>query len=214
MKRTLAVIVSLALSSPALQAQLILYNFAGAAGNEVAFPANFSVEHLHAGLLTRGSGLTPTASADTFSSSGFTLAGAPDANDYYAFTLAPDDGYQMSLSGLELDERRSSTGIRQWSVRSSLDGFGADLGLFTVPDDTATRVNQATSLGFAFQELASPVEFRIYGFGAEGASGTWRIDNLEMMGSVSPIPEPGTCALMFGFGLVVFAWGRRRIVGG
>jgi hypothetical protein len=52
------------------------------------------------------------------------------------------------------------------------------------------------------------VEFRIYGFQAEGSAGTWRIDNLELSAAaaaVSSVPDAGSGALLFvisGFALV------------
>ncbi len=209
MKRTLAVAATLAFTCPAVCAQLIVYSFTGAAGNELLLPPDAQPAHAVASPMSRGPGLAPSASADTFSASGFTTGGVLDPSDYYTFTVTPNPGYEMTLTGLELDERRSGTGIRNWLIRSSLDGFSLDLQVFSVPDDTATRVNQGLVLGPSFAALAGPVEFRLYGFGAESLSGTWRIDNLEVAGSITPVPEPGTCALMFGAGLLGFAWWRR-----
>lgn len=89
----------------------------------------------------------------------------------------------MTLTQLRLDERRSGTGIRTWSVRSSLDAFATDLAVFNVPDDTNTRTDQTINLGAAFMNLTSSVEFRIYGYLAEASGGTWRVDNIDIDGS-------------------------------
>jgi len=164
---------------------LVQFSFDNAAGNEIAFAADST----HAGLaatpmMSRGSGIAPGTAAGAFSSTGFTTVATLDVNDYYTFTVTPSAS--MTLTALELDERRSGTGIRQWSVRSSLDGFATDLGTFSVPDDSATRIDQRVVLGAAFQNVTVPVEFRIYGFAAEAAGGTWRIDNVQLAGTVTP----------------------------
>lgn len=205
----LALLAGLAGFSLVTQAQLVSYSFTGAAGNEVSFAPDTVPAGLTASAMTRGSGLTGSANSGTFAAANFTTGVALDANDYFTFSLAPAAGMSLTLTRLELDERRSGTGIRNWSVRSSLDGFSQDLGAFSVPDDTNTRLNQTTALGAAFQDLAHPVEFRVYGFGAEAASGTWRLDNVEAYGGITPVPEPSSAALLAGAGLIAFAASRR-----
>jgi len=173
--------------SATCERELAVFFFNNAAGNEVTFPASFSATGLASvPAIGRGSGLTATLGAGAFNASGFTLTAVLDPTDYFTITVAPAAGRTLSLRRLELDERRSATGIRNWSVRSSLDGFATDLGTFAVPDDTNTRSNQQIPLGAAFQNLAAPVEFRIYGFTAEGSGGTWRVDNVELYGFTTP----------------------------
>jgi cysteine-rich repeat protein len=162
------------------------FSFTGAAGNEVAFAADLADPGLATTpMMSRGIGVTPAASADGFSASAWTTAATRDANDYYSFTVAPAAGKAMNLRALQLDERRSATGIRSWSVRSSLDGFASDLAVFSVPDDTGTRTETA-QLPAQFHDLTAAVEFRIFGFQSEATSGTWRIDNAALIGGVAP----------------------------
>jgi hypothetical protein len=73
------------------------------------------------------------------------------------------------------------TGIRIWSLRSSLDGFTTDLAMFLVPDDANARTH-VIPLGPAFGSFTAPVELRIYGYGAEASTGTWRLDNVKLNG--------------------------------
>jgi hypothetical protein len=91
----------------------------------------------------------------------------------------------MTITSIELDERRSATGIRDWQVRSSLDSFVTSLGGYNVPDNTSWRCDQSVSLGASFQGLTSTVTFRIYGYNAEASTGTWRIDEIQVNGSLS-----------------------------
>jgi hypothetical protein len=133
-------------------------------------------------VIGRGPGLTASAAGNTFSAAAFATTATIDLTDYFAITVTPASGFSASLLGITLDERRSATGIRNWSVRSSLDGFTSDLAAFTVPDDINVRADQPIPLGLAFRGLTAPVEFRIYGFASEAAAGTWRLDNIKIQG--------------------------------
>ena len=156
--------------------------------------------------------MSPSLNGGTFSASGWTGNSSRDLNDYFSFGIATDLGYRLSLTRLELDERRSDTGIRKWAIYSSLDGFASALESFSVKDDENTRLNQGVVLGSEFSALTSNVEFRIYGFKSEGSSGTWRIDNVELEGALSQIPvstpDAGSSMALLGialggFGLMV-----------
>jgi len=98
--------------------------------------------------------------------------------------VTPSPGATLNLSALQLDERRSATGIRSGSVRSSLDGFASDIALFAVPDDTLFRT-QSIPLPASFHSLTTAVEFRLFGFQAEADGGTWRVDNVIPLGTSS-----------------------------
>jgi hypothetical protein len=195
-----------------LQAQLVTFTFTGASGNEVSFAPDQPLLGAAVSPMMRGPGLTLASGADTFNASAWST-GARDANDYFTFSLTPDPGMRMTLTGLALDERRSLTGIREWCVRSNLDGFGTDLSLFAVPDNAETRLGQTTLLGSAFANLTGTVEFRLYGYGAETTAGTWRMDQVALDGSISAVPEPSEYAMVFGLGLMVFALGERVCLG-
>lgn len=162
---------------------LVRFSFTGSVGNEVTFAADAGSLGL-SGIpaMIRGAGVTPSNNAGTFSAVDWTATPTAEPTDFFSFTVTPDTGFTTTLQILELDERRSGTGIRQWTVRSSLDSFASDLQVFAVPDDTNTRTSQRIVLGPAFTNLSTAVEFRIFGFEAEAAGGSWRIDNVEVFG--------------------------------
>lgn len=164
------------------------FSFTGALGNEVSRSPDSQPSGATVGNMTRGSGLSPSANAETFSASSWATSAVRDLNDYFSFAIATDPGYLLSLTRLELDERRSPTGIGQWAIYSSLDGFASALASFSVQDYASTRVDQGVALGSELSALTGNVEFRIYGFQSEGAAGTWRIDNVELEGALSQIP--------------------------
>ncbi len=197
-------------------AQVVTFSFTGSAGDEATFDPDAQPANGIVTSISRGSGLNPVTSAGAFNSSGFST-GALDADDYYTFSIEPAVGFHMTLTRVEVDERRSGTGIRDWAIYSSVDGFTTPLASFNVPDSTATRTDQGVDLGAgSFSDLSAPVEFRFYGFTAEAAAGTWRLDNVDVFGSfvAVPVPEPGeytamTGALLLGLGV----WRRVRRTG-
>ena len=195
-----------------LHSQIVVFTFPGAAGNEATFAPDSQPLFATVSSMSRGTGLTASANSGTFSASAWTTGASLDLSDYYSFSITPNHSSLMSLSTLTLDERRSSTGIRDWVVRSSLDNFGSDLSHFAVPDDSNTRTGQTTTFGGIFANLFDGVEFRIYGYNAESGAGTWRIDNVQLQGSFSfsAVPEPQEYALVVGTRLLLFALVRRK----
>jgi hypothetical protein len=209
MKTTLFILSSLIIMANSASAQLVTFSFSGATGDETTFSPDAQPLSATVGSMSRGLGLTPSASAGTFSSKSWTTVSVLDATDYYSFSITPSTGFGMTLTSLVLDERRSSTGIRNWSVRSSLDSFASDLASFAVPDNDDVRTSQSTALGSAFESLTSGLEFRIYGYSSESGAGTWRIDNVQLSGTLTAVPEPHEYAIVAGLGLLGFtAWRR------
>lgn len=164
-------------------AQIGIYTFTGATGDEATLPVDTQPSNAVFSVMSRGSGLTASAAANTFSASGWTT-GALDTNDYYEFSITPADGASATYTNLSFTERRSGTGIGSWLLASSLDGYASGITNFTVPDNTSDR-NHSILLGPAFAGLSSIVTFRLYGFTSEAAGGTWRVDNVALSGDIT-----------------------------
>lgn len=224
--RVLVAALALLVVVPAASAAPIAsYDFTGSPGTQASEPVDAQPLGATFGDIVRGPGLLSSAAGNAISSSNFTLGGVLDASDYYGFTITVAPGFALTLDSIEFSERRSGTGIRNIAVRSSLDGFSGNLFTAGVPDDTLVR-RQTIPLGPAFAGLTGLVEFRIYGFLAEAAGGTWRLGgagvadnpnnfpaNLLVNGSITAIPEPATLGL-FGLGAVAIGWvGLRRRTG-
>lgn len=171
-------------------APLGVYSFTTASGDEATFPVDAQPANGTFSVMSRGSGLTPNAGTNTFSATAW-ATGALDTSDYFEFTLSPAGGFSLTLTNLNFDERRSSTGIRSWAVRSSLDSFAANVATGAVPDDTSTR-SQSVLLGAGFSGQAAGVTFRFYGFAAEASGGSWRLDNVALYGSIAASGSPAT----------------------
>ena len=166
--------------------------------------------------ITRGSGISPEAGANSINSFGWTTGAGVDLNDYYEFTITPDANIAMDLTNLTFTYRRSGTGPTMLEIRSSRDGFAT---AFAGVDNLNDTSNHRTGFGlFGFNDLQSAVTFRIYGFAAGGAAGTLRlglsgtstlVNNLQVSGQLDPIPEPATL-LLIGAGLSALRLRRRR----
>jgi hypothetical protein len=95
-------------------------------------------------------------------------SGGLDPNYYLQFSLTPNSGHELSLSGISLNIRRSTTGTaagsgpNNWSIRSSLDGFATDIATGGLALSTSPTLTVA--LGTAFASLSTTVTFRLYGF--------------------------------------------------
>lgn len=200
----LALLAALGLFGTSAQAQLATYSFNNAAGDEATLPADAQPINASFSPMSRGAGVTPSAGAGSISATGWSLA-ALDATDYFAFTVQPASGFQVRLDSLVLDERRSGTGIRDWSVRSSVDNFATDLITVNVPDDTNTRVNKKVTLPASFAARTGAVEFRIYGYNSEAVAGSWRVDNVRTYGLVSATSGTTTPTIEFGAAAVTVA---------
>lgn len=183
----LALLVSLGLFGTAAHAQIATYTFTGAAGSEATVAVDAQPINASFSPMSRGAGVTASAGANTFAATNWSQM-ALDATDYFAFSVQPSVGFQMRLDSLVLDERRSSTGIRDWALRSSLDNFAANIVTVNVPDDDLTRTSKKIVLPASFAALTARVEFRIYGYNAEAAGGSWRIDNVRTYGVVGLVP--------------------------
>ena len=133
------------------------------------------------------------------------LTGSLNTDKYYEFTITPRPGSAMSLTNLKFTAKRSTTGPRNFCVRSSVNNFATNLtatpagtanglSVLTTPNpvntyfftnDTSVVVTTptVTLTGAAYTAMTTPVTFRIYAFNAEDAVGTFSIDSLIVSGT-------------------------------
>lgn len=125
---------------------------------------------------------------------------------YYEVTLSPQANFSLSLTSITFTSQRSATGIRQYAVRSNIDGYVNNLPASISPANSNLQVvagnifqtvdiqspsspgaeNGSTITLSSFTNLSAPVTFRFYGWNAEGTGGTFSLDNVTFNGQTSP----------------------------
>ena len=157
------------------------FSFTGALGNEATFPSDGVNSKLTVVPVMSRLGGAPSAAGGVFSGNGWTTA-TLDIAHYYSFTVTPKAGETMTLTNFALKDQRSGTGPVTFAVRSSRDGFAADLQSFA---SHAALGRSEIILGATFAGVTTPVEFRMYAFNG-AAAGTWRIDDVQLTGVITP----------------------------
>ena len=132
--------------------------------------------------------------------------GSLDVNTYFTFTISPTAGTVFDLSQITFRSQRSGTGIRTYSVRSSADGYAANLPASVNPvnaeisvqagnifyrtlDATTSGQNGSTITlsGSSFTGISAPITFRIYGWNAEAITGSFSVDDVAITGTITTL---------------------------
>lgn len=189
---------------------VVFYNFTGAAGSTPAVHTNSSITNLTPGTLTRGNnnGTTNATFGTTSASSGYTgasgtvnagiaaRAGALDltagsGSAYFEFSLDTDAGYSLTITELTFGTRSTSTGPQAIALRSSADGYVADLATTTFSNNS-TWVLKSMLLSNYSTIPGSNITYRLYGYNGTGSPSTnttnWRIDDLNIYGYTTFAP--------------------------
>lgn len=172
-------------------AQIAAWEFNGNAGNEVTVAATTLNANLAATSVSRGAGLTAASLSNAFSSTNFTVGGtfanAVTNNTYLQFTIAAAATYKVSLSTLDANFRRSSTGPNTFQWQYSLDGFataGIDIGGVITYTSTASNGTAQPQIDLsvisALQDVVNPavITIRLYGWGATALTGSFALGRL------------------------------------
>jgi hypothetical protein len=135
-----------------------------------------------------------------------TYTGAINPAKYYEVTLTPNSS-TVTLNSITFNMSRSSTGPRNWAVRSNKDSYAANIAASVVGTNTNINVQTGNVFFWAMdsytvsggkQEVGStitlggpnftnqttPFTFRLYAWNAEGTSGTFRVDTVRFNGIV------------------------------
>ena len=136
-------------------------------------------------------------------------AGTPTA--YWSFGLTFDAGYEFADSPdsllFDFEYRATGTGPTSWQL-----DYNSGSGWNTLASGGLTANSAWHSISGAdisgLDGVGGTVDFRLYGYGAPSATGTWIVDTVTLNGSVYVIPEPGTLVMM-GLGLIGIMFARR-----
>lgn len=150
------------------------------------------------------------------------LTGSINTAKYYEFTITPDLAQALTLTGITFAVQRDTNGVRTFAVRSSADGYAANLAASIAPananlsvqagntffinnDTTISLVGSKITLsGSSFTNINNTSRtFRIYGWNAEDSTGTFGVDNIAFTGThgvvenVENYMEYSYCSKMF-----------------
>jgi hypothetical protein len=131
--------------------------------------------------ISRGSGITAGSASNRYNASGWNSTSL-DANDYFQFTITPTVGYQVSLTSFVYTSQASTAAGMSVAVRSSIDGYTNNIGAATI---TGTTIDLS---GASFQNISSPITFRLYAWGAGAAGNTFSVNDFSFNGSVGLVP--------------------------
>ena len=160
-------------------------------GDEETFDATTNDANLNTSTLSRGTGITPWPLDHGFSARDFTddgiKADAISNNEYFQTAISAKDNYKTSLSSINFNLRRSSTGPNTYQWQYSLDGFataGIDVGAEGSLDNrggNGLAMPQIDLSGVAdLQNVAAgaTITLRLYAWGASNTNGTFSIGRL------------------------------------
>lgn len=131
------------------------------------------------------------------------FTGALSTSTYYQVTITPTSGTAYNLTGVTFKVQRSGTGVRNYSVRSSVDSYAANLPasinpanaslevvtgnifFYNTDNNTAQVGSTITLSGPSFTNLTGPTTLRFYGWNAEAAGGNFSIDDVVISGEIA-----------------------------
>lgn len=128
----------------------------------------------------RGTGIIGTNANDRYNANSWNT-GSLDTDAYFTFTLTPDSGFEIDFTSFAYTGSASGTGPTSFAFRSSLDSFATSIGSPTA-GGTTIALSSPT-----YQNITSAIEFRLYGWGASAATGTFSINDFTFNGDVNTL---------------------------
>jgi hypothetical protein len=129
----------------------------------------------------RGAGITGSNTNNRYNAGQWSTS-AIDLNDYFEFTLTPNPSISISFTSFIYTGQASASGPVSFAFRSSLDGYTSDIGTATVAG-TTIDLSAAT-----YQNIATAISFRFYGWGAITSTGTFSINDFTFNGVAGVLP--------------------------
>ena len=130
--------------------------------------------------------------------------GTLNPTKYYEFTIQPYKRKLLNVDSINFIISRNFSGVKSFSIKSSVDNYGADLSFTTkskliqinnnigfIKRDTTLeyeiKIDLSKNLSFSDIRNNKPLTFRIYGWNAENSDGTLELDSLRLYTVASSI---------------------------
>ena len=170
---------------------LAFWNFDTLSNLPTTTAANLAVTAITTNNVSSGATFTFFAgnSGSATAASGFSTSAGPPTTAFgcFAFSITVSNGAVANLSKVSFDDRASATGPTKFSVQISQQAnFSTllfDSGIQSA--HTAFSTTPMESFTLSNSNLTGTIYFRIYGYQAGSSGGTWRIDNVNVQGSVT-----------------------------
>lgn len=196
-------------SISARAAVLVEYEFTGSTLNPTTTASGVGATALSTVSTTNNTFNSDTDTSQTPSAAPtYSVAGFAD-DSWFTFTITNNSAEPMSLSRFEFWQKTGSVGTRTYDLRYLVNGGSVVTAVNDANISTTTYTERFADLSGRsdLQNLptGTTVEFRIAGFFPASDATTFRIDDVQVQGTV---PEPTGLALagLFAAGLL----GRRR----
>ncbi len=135
--------------------------------------------------ISRGAGISAASASNRYAATSWNT-GTIDLTAYFEFTLTPTAGCDIDFVSFVYTGQASGTGATSAAFRSSLDGFTTNIGTATI---TGTTINLS---GASYQNISSAITFRLYGWGASAAGGTFSVNDFTFNGTTACGPPSTT----------------------
>lgn len=171
----------------ALSAEVLVgYNFEGSSLvastlNDNLSASDFGVGGDGATAFLTGSGGTGTKS---YRKTDWAHAGDDNPDDYFSFSVTVGQGYILDISDLSFNSQRSADGPTNWIAKYSTD----DSTYYDIEqgnEGAAGSFHAHVADSLLPFDVTGTMYFRIYGTNANTGSGTWRIDDVNLNGTIN-----------------------------
>ncbi|MGQ7946092.1 hypothetical protein [Flavobacterium sp. WC2509] len=110
-----------------------------------------------------------------------------DPNAYFEFVITPNIDQKIDFENFEFTGQISLLGPTRFSFRSSVDNFASDITMVSnIGSAVPYMISSTVSLaGMSFQNVTTPIKFRIYGFAALAGTGSFSVNDFNFNGKVS-----------------------------
>ena len=176
--------------------QLLKWNTYANIGDETTEPSVFNNANISPANLAFGAGIIPQANANRFggrswfdrgnTATGSTLAEAIAGDNYIEFVVAPNPGFAFTATSLVFNWDASATGPKNIALRSSADGFSANLGQVEPYSGAIVISNTINISGLVHVSTLTTFRVYAYGSGTAGFDTAYNFVNVQLNGTSAP----------------------------
>lgn len=204
-------LATLSVVTPAPAAVLVEYEFTGdSLAPTTTEPGVGATSLSTVSTTSNGFNSDPDVAGTPSGAPAYVAAGFAD-DSWFAFTITNNSANLMSVSGFEYWQKTGSTGSRIYDLRYLVNGGLVQTAVNDANISTTTYTQRTANLSGRsdLQNLApgTTVEFRIAGFFSASDTTTFRIDDVQVQGT---IPEPAGLTLVGVAATGLLARRRRR----